>query len=267
VGTGRGPILTSHDTGVHVHQSSEYTLSLRIDAKSIDFDTMDRALGVVGTRQHIDRQPTRFGPALDHDQWEVEAEDMGSWFFDSIDDAFSSMAGEFLAPAVGHVATIEGLRAYWWCGCFHGETPALTLISKRTLDLLGRSHSPIYLDTYYSPESDPDESETSFDETPDDVGDELPNHRYRFRLSDGESRLSEGEWGPYYEDFSEGLELEIQKLTTSVQPNGVRAGTIKKVVCEHVQSAFDGGPKLSAAHANAIARLGLDMAILWRTAE
>lgn len=250
------------DTEVDVHQPSDYTLSLRIEADSIDFDALDTALGVVGTRQHVDRRPTRFLSGLNLDRWELEACDNGSWNFDSIGEAFSAMGGEVLAPAVGNLATADGPEAYWWCGCFHTASSALTLISKRTLELLGRSHAPIILDTYYSPEHS-DDSGPSLKEGPNEYG----GHRYRFRLSDGESCLPGDEWGPYYEDFGEGLELQIRELTTLMPPDGVRVGAIKRVVCEHVQDAFDGGPAISAAHAAAIALHGLDLEIIWRIVE
>lgn len=246
-----------------MHQASEYTLSLRSEAASVDFDAMDKAMGVVGTRQHVDRQPTRFRPGHNYDRWEIEARDVGATTFESIDEAFSAMGGGNLAWVVGNAATTQDRKTYWWCGCFHTAPSVLTLITEGTLDLLGRSCSPIFLNTFYSSGASGD-SWSPVAEVPDDSGDELSGHRYRFRLSDGELCLSEGEWGPYFEEFSEGIELKMRELAKPIRRNDLAGGSVKRIECEHVQYAYDGGPTLSAAHAGAIALLGLDVAILWR---
>jgi len=247
-----------------VHHPSEYTLSLRVEAASLDFDAIDNTMGAAGSHQHIDRQPTRFRRGQSYDRWEIEARDVeGAIRFKSIDEAFSALSNGNFASVFHSVSTTEDRVSYWWCGCFHSVTSAHTLIAEETFDLLVRSNSPIFLDTFYSPTGS-DNSDPSVAENPSGDQEEPSGHRYRFGLADGELCLSESEWGPYFEDFSEGMQSKLQELAHPIRCKDVANRSVKRILCEHIQYSYDGGPKLGPDHAAAIALLGLELAILWR---
>lgn len=231
----------------------------------VNFDTVDKLTGVAGFHEHVERRSTSFRPREEFDRWEVEAMESESWRFDSLHDAFSALKISDFASALGSTAKSEGLNAYWWCGCFHSATSATTVIHTEDLEVVAKSRSPIYLDTYYSPPPS-QEPPGSAHEDPGDSREEPPNHRYRFRISCSRSYAGGDHWGSYFDDFGKGLESVLDELTKSDLEVGV-AGHMKKTIeCEHVQYAFDGGPMITAAQADAVVALDFGLVINWRVA-
>jgi len=243
-------------------QKSEYTLSLRIDGASIDFGEIDEALGIVDSRILVDRPSTRFRVRQNYRRWEAEASRLGVRFFDTITDAFSALDGAGLASGVAYLPLYEGSGIYWWCGCFHGVTPAPTLMPRELLGILGKARAPIFLDTYFSPESN---CGTAVSEL-EDIGEQLIDdfgHRYRFKLTHSELPPSVDNWGSYFDDFTEGLDSVLGSLTDAKCHETLVRGAARRIVCEHTQHAFDGGPRLSAEQSLAMASQGLDLEIVW----
>ncbi len=243
-------------------QKSEYTLSLRIEGESIDFGEIDEALGIVGSRILVDRPSTRFRTRQNYRRWEAEASRLSVRFFDNINDAFSALDCARLASGVADLALYEGGKVYWWCGCFHGVTPAHTLMPRALLGILGRARAPVILDTYFSPES----TYVAAVSDVEDIGEQLVDdfgHRYRFTLTDSELPPPIVSWGSYFDDFTEGLESVLGGLTDVECDEALLRGAVRRIVCEHTQHAFDGGPQLSAEQSLAIASRGLDLEIVW----
>lgn len=249
-----------------MREKSEYTLSLRIDAASIaanDFDAIDDALGVIGSRIHVDRPAGRFRLAQRYDRWEVEATDGAAHRFGTLKEAFSAIDGARIASSMAEFVPSRYGKVYWWCGCFHEFAPTLTVITEEMIDVLGKSEAPITLDTYHSVEA-LEQTETS-DDPGANVDDEpYRGHGYRFKLTSYPYDPAEGVWGKCFEDFGVGLEALLYELGDSVGMGLPCREQARQIICEHRQQAYDGGPRLTAAQACAIASRGLGLSILWR---
>lgn len=247
-----------------VYMSTEYTLSFRVEAKSIDFDALDDLLGAVGRRRHLERK-SRFATYQSTAWWEIEAERKGCTIFDSIDDAFSAFTYKDVASSV-HEAVDAGYGdPYWWCGCFHLVSTSTTVLDVKTLELIGRSGSRFITNNFYSSGEPGDREMLEIDDSIRDDSKDLSGHRYRFRLSNGEGYQSEGAWGVCFEDFGKGLDSEIEMLADVMRGGDAMVRTFNSILCEHTQYAFDGGPVLRSEQADHIASLGLNLVILWKT--
>jgi hypothetical protein len=210
----------------------EYTLALRVSQETLDFKAIEAALGVSGAHSRIDRSARRFRPAPAFDQWEQQAEAGDSYIFTSLVAAFDAIS---FRPVNGRAHA--HVKAHWWCGCFHVTSPSTTVFPRALLALLGASGYPLHLDNYRSS----DDAETVSTE---DEGDEMPAEDEFLGLQCG-----------FTGDFCSGGVLEAFRAD---EPEYDR-----RVICEHSQYAFDGGPTVLGDAAASLASMGYDLHIEW----
>jgi hypothetical protein len=123
--------------------------------------------------------------------------------------------------------------------------------------------------SHYFPTSEEEETDEDRDRVIDEVDEGGPNHTYRFWIDDAggprEKYLSKNDgWTPLGEatDFSVGIESVLERLVGAAT-GSKGAHPHRVLVCEHVQYAFDGGPRFSKDHLEALSDLGLDLALIW----
>lgn len=242
----------------------KFTLALRVSHETLDFKAIDETLGVTGTHSRIDRSTRRFRPVPAFDQWELRAEVGESDVFTSLVEAFEAIG---FRPAVGR-AHIH-VKAHWWCGCFHVTSPSTTVIPRDLLARLGVSGYPLHLDNYrLSDDSETASAEDAVDEMPTD--DEFLGHRCRFRFDPGLARAALPapgsalhEWSPPGEDFNLGLQAIINRVSSFEASRTGESEKGGRVICEHNQYAFDGGPTILGDAAASLELMGYDLHIEW----
>lgn len=242
----------------------EYTLALRVSQEALDFKAIEAALGVPGTHSRIDRSARRFRPASAFDQWELQAEAGDSYVFTSLVAAFDSISFR-LVDGGAHAR----VKAHWWCGRFHVTSPSTTVIPRALLARLGASGYPLHLDNYrLSDDAETVSTEDEGDELPAD--DEFLGHRYRFRFDSGLARAvlpasgsASHDWSPPGEDFNVGLEAIVARVSSFEASRTDESEHGRRVICEHSQYAFDGGPTILGNAAASLASMGYDLHIEW----
>jgi hypothetical protein len=242
-----------------------YSCVMRIDVGSADPATIDAELQLNGEHSHVVRRARRNLRALDFNRWQYPACDSGGhddW--ESLEDALATHVIKF--PAAHATLTCLGAseKAWWWCGCFHDNSPSLVYLSADLIAKLALVGVPLYLDNY-SPSSESPFATVEPDEGQLIGGSVEFYHSYRFWMSRegmsavqyaSESAINEA--APVWHDFADGLQ---DLLDRRLGDQSRMAGHV--VVCEHRQFAFDGGPAFHQTHLRELARLGLGIAVVW----
>ncbi|QDE37767.1 hypothetical protein FIV34_00420 [Luteibacter pinisoli] len=241
--------------------ADEYSCVLRIDVGDADPSALDTVLGIPGEHMHIQRPARGSRAAVEYRRWQYPTYADGSddvWM--ALEDALATHAAGLL-PAHVELSRYgaEG-KAVWWCGSFHENPPSLVYLDPALIRQLATIGVPLYIDNYFRTS----ESEHAA-EPPSDGADSEPlaaDHAYRFWIdaprNDARGYLAQQGDPKVWHEFSRGFEAALDTWRADQTPlKG------KVLVCEHVQFAFDGGPKLRPSDLTSLADLGVALAVVW----
>jgi len=252
-------------------QDDEYTCVLRIDGSELDLAAIDAALDLRGQHDHVNRRATRWRSAVNLQRWQYPMGEGGDGTYriwSSLEDALHSSV-ESLFPVRSRLESyVEHEDVYWWIGCFHRARSSLIYLKRDLIEKLAAIGAPVYLDNYFlvSDEIRTEDGDALADEEEDEG---VPNHRYRFwidetKASDGHSLARLSSFPPIGEDtdFATGIQQALNRIEER-RRHSVASGPHWVLVCEHVQNAFDGGPRFTRADLDALAHLDVDLALVW----